>query len=188
MDLTTLNLSEDQLKGVTDYVTGEVAKTKESFKDFISKDDLAKLTQSETDKVRTEYSKKVKELNEELVKYKPVEKTEKEIEVENRIKVLEDREKDIQAKEKLLNVSDKLKEQGLPQQLAKYLVQGEDVETEISSLKELFNGLALSNAFIPSNHKSKTESVTKEQFKKMSMAEKENLYTTNIELYKKLSE
>lgn len=194
MDIKELNLNEEQLKGVQDYVTeytaGEVTKAKEVFKDYVSKEDLNKQLQSSSDRVRTEYSKKMKDLQDELVKYKPKDKSESEIALENRLKTLEDKEKKVQAKEKLLNISDKLKEQGLPQQLAKYLSNIEDdkVETEVNSLKTLFNNLALNNSFVPSSHKAKNESITKEQFKKMSMIERENLYTTNKELYNKLSE
>lgn len=194
MDIKELNLNEEQLKGVQDYVTeytaGEVTKAKEAFKDYVSKDEVEKLTQSVSDKVRTDYSKKLKDANDELVKYKPKDKSEAEIALENRLKTLEDKEKEVANKEKLLNISDKLKEQGLPPQLAKYLsgVENDKVETEVNNLKTLFNNLALNNSFVPSSHKAKNESITKEQFKKMSMAERENLYTTNKELYNKLSE
>ncbi|AKN32318.1 hypothetical protein Ccar_16190 [Clostridium carboxidivorans P7] len=187
MDLTTLNLNEEQMTALEGHILEEVTKAKDSFKEYIPKDEVEKLTQGAGDKVRTEYSKKMKALEDELVKYKPVEKTEKEIEVENRLKALEKREKMAEAKEKLLTVSDKLKEQGLPQQLSKYLVGAEEMETEINSLKEMFNNLVLNNSFIPNGHKSKNESNTFEEFKKMTYDGKLNLMQTNRELYDKYS-
>ena len=54
MNIEELGLSEEQLANVNKYV------------------------QSETDKVRTDYSKKLKDANDELAKYKPVEKSDEE--------------------------------------------------------------------------------------------------------------
>lgn len=184
-----LGLSDEQSAKVTEYVTGEVNKTKEGFKDFVSKEDLNKSIQRECDKIRTNYSKKLKDANDELNKYKPVEKSPEQVEMEKRLKVLEDKEKEVAKKEKVLNVSNKLKEQGLPEQLAKYLsgVEDDKVETEIGSLKELFNNAQINNGFKPEQHKSKEDSITKEQFQKMGVMDRMNLFKTNEELYKKLS-
>ncbi|AKA71227.1 capsid assembly scaffolding protein Gp46 family protein [Clostridium scatologenes] len=143
--------------------------------------------QSETDKVRTEYSKKMKTLEEEVKTLKPVEKSESELKLEERLKALEDKEKEVQAKEKLLNITNKLSEQGLPSQLAKYLMQGEDVETEIASLKEIFTNNVIDNSYKPQNHKSSKDVITKEQFNKMSYMDRMNLFKSNKDLYQKLS-
>lgn len=187
MDLSTLNLEQEQITALEGHILEEVTKAKESFKNFISKDEVEKLTQGAGDKVRTEYSKKVKALEDELVKYKPVEKSESELQLEARLKALEDKEKEVQAKEKLLTVSDKLKEQGLPLELAKYLQGAEDVETEINSLKDIFKSNTLENSYKPQNHKSNKEIITKEQFNKMSYIDRMNLFRSNKDLYDKLS-
>lgn len=189
MDIKELGLNDEQGAKVTEYVTGEVTKAKEVFKDYVSKEDLNKQLQSETDKVRTEYSKKLKDATDELNKYKPKDKSDAEIEMEKRLKILEDKEKEVAQKEKVLNVSNKLKEQGLPEQLAKYLsgVEDDKVETEIGSLKEIFNNAQIQSGFKPDSHKSKEDSITKEQFKKMGYLDRLNLFKSNNELYQKLS-
>ncbi|MGU9539327.1 hypothetical protein ACQX0N_10150 [Clostridium tepidum] len=159
---------------------------KEETKTF-TEEEVNKLKQSAEDRVRTEYSKKLKQMEEELKELTPVEKTQAELDMENRIKALEDKEKEVQAKERLLNVTNKLQEQGLPSQLSKYLVGVEDVETEINSLKEIFNNSALNNSFKPQKHTNSKEKISKEDFNKMTLLERQKLYETNQELYLKLS-
>lgn len=189
MDLSTLNLSSEQMTALEGHIAEEVTKTKEGFKDFISKEDSTKLIQKEIEKVKTEHSKKVKTLEDELIKYKPSDKTPEQIELEKRVRAIEDRENEVKAKEKLMDISDKLKDQKLPKEFAKYLVgvENEKIETEIINLKELFNKIILDNSFKPEEHKSNKNIVTKEQFKKMSYMDRMNLFKNNQELYTKLS-
>lgn len=185
MDLTTLNLTPEQMTALEGHIGEVTTKAKEG---LISKEDLTKLTQAEGDKVRTEYSKKLKDTADELNKYKPKQKSEAEIELENRLKVLEDKEKEVQGKEKLLDITTKLNEQGLPSQLGKYLTGVEDVETEINSLKEVFNNLKIDGSFKPDKHnKGAADFITKEQFLKMSYMERMNLFKSNKDLYDRLS-
>lgn len=177
---TTEVTTEQQEQEVATDVQEEEVKT-------FTEEDLNKKIQSETDRVRTEYSKKIKQMEEELKELKPKEKSDAELEMEQRIKALEDKEKEIQAKERLLNVTNKLQEQGLPSQLSKYLVGVEDVETEINSLKEIFNNSVLNNSFKPQKHNSNKEKISKEDFNKMTLLERQKLYEINQELYNKLS-
>ena len=93
MELKELNLTEEQLQGVQ------------------------KILQSETDKVRTEYSKKIKDLESKL----PKEMTPEEKAFNERVKALEEREKAIAEKEYMSTVQGKLKDKGLNEQLAQYL-------------------------------------------------------------------
>jgi len=162
-----LNLTEEQIQ----VLEGEVNKK----------------LQSETDRVRTEYSKKIKAYEEELIQLRPKTLTEEEKALQEKSQALENKEKELMQKEKLSTLTTKLQDQGLPQQLSKYLIGVEDVETEISGLKEMFNGLVLDNSFKPNNHTSQKEVITKEQFKKMSYIERLNLFNSNEELFKKLS-
>ena len=97
MDIKELNLSEEQLALVQKYV------------------------QSETDKVRTDYSQKLKTANDELAQYKPKEKSDAEKALEERITALENREKELANKEKAMTIANKLKEKELPEGLAQYL-------------------------------------------------------------------
>ena len=160
MELNELNLTEEQLASVQ------------------------KLIQSETDKVRTKYSQELKTANDELAKYKPKEKTQEEKDLETRIRALELRESEITAKEKKVQIKGKLEEKGLPTALADYLriETDEDIEKVGSELATYF----LNNGVKPTNH-SKSKPVTKEQFNKMSYAQRAQLYQENPELYKALS-
>ena len=159
MELKELNLSEEQLQG------------------------LNKIIQSETDKVRTEYSKKIKELESKL----PREMTEEEKAFDERIKALEEREKAIAQKEYMTTVQGKLKDKGLNEQLAQYLnVQGvEDLETYIEDIAKVINSQI--QEYKPRSHEGISTKVTKEQFSKMNYMERMNLFENNRALYDALS-
>ncbi|MBV1819038.1 DUF4355 domain-containing protein [Clostridium cochlearium] len=155
-----------------------------------TEEDVNKIKQSAEDRIRTEYSKKVKELEQELETFKPKKKTEAEIELEERIKALENKEKELQAKELELKVSKTLENNGLPMQLAKYLntTGVEDVESYLGEIKEVLGKHLINNSYKPKDHNSNKNSITKEQFKKMSLLEKQKLYKENEALYLKLAE
>ena len=189
MDLTTLGLTEAQMTELNGHIATEVNTTKDSYKGFMSKEDSTKFTQSETDKVRTEYSKQIKGFEDKIKILEPVTKTDAEKAMDARVLAIEDREKLATSKEKLLSTTDMLKAQGLPAELAKLLqsVKAEEVETEITSLKAVFEALKLDNSYKPSTHKASNESMTKDQFKVLSYTERASLYTSNPTLYTKLS-
>jgi len=167
MDLSTLNLTPELMTALEGHITG--------------------LTQSEGDKIRTEYTKKMKVTEDELGKYRPVTKTESEIALDARLKIIEDKEKALSGKERLADITTKLNAQGLPSELAKYLQGAENVETDITSLKEMFNGLKIDGSFKPGNHSTGGDAITKEQFGKMSYSERTALYKSNQDLYERLS-
>lgn len=160
MDINELGLTEEQLAAVQKYA------------------------QSEADKVRTNYSKQLKDTQDELNKYKPKEKTDEEKSIEARLKALEDREAELNKKERQVQVKGKLEELGLPTGLADYLnfKDDEDIEKVGGELAKYF----LENGNKPTNH-AKSQPVTKEQFKKMSYVQRAQLYNENPELYKALS-
>ena len=155
-----------------------------------TEEEMNKIKQGAEDKVRTEYSKKIKTLEEELETFKPKEKSKGELELEKRLAVLENKEKELQAKELELKISKTLENNGLPIQLAKYLntTGVEDVESYLTEVKEVLNKHLVDNSFKPKGHNSNKDSITKEQFKKMSLMEKQKLYTENEALYTKLAE
>lgn len=162
MELNEMNLSEEQLALVQKYV------------------------QSETDKVRTDYSKKLKTANEELAKYKPVELSESEKALEQRLKVLEDREAELNAKERSQNIASKLKEKGLPVELAQFISVGENIDEDVEKVGAALGNYFLNANFRPESHAS-NKGITKEQFSKMSYMERTKLYKENPELYKMLA-
>lgn len=146
-------------------------------------DNVSKLIQSETDKVRTEYSTKIKELE----KYKPIEKSESEIALEERLKALETKEQELNKRERLDKVSNTLKEKGLNSELSKYLNVTDDVdlETYINDIAKVIREQA---TYVPNKGNSKANgNITKADFKNMNYTERTNLYNTNKELYDILS-
>lgn len=163
MELNELNLSEEQLATVQKYV------------------------QSETDKVRTKYSQELKTANDELAKYKPVEKSETEKALEERLKALEDREAELNAKERSHTIASKLKEKGLPEELAQFITVGENIDEDVEKVGTALGNYFLNTNFKPESHAS-NKGITKEQFKKMSYMERTKLYKENPELYKMLSQ
>ena len=170
MELTELNLSAEQLEGVNSILESRL--------------------QSEGDKIRGKYSKEIKTYETQLEELKaklPVEKSEAEIEMENRLKAIEDREKEVAKKEQLTNLQKQLTDKGLNNELAKYLnvSEGTDLETYLGELVEIV-GKQATNTYKPKSHATNT-TITKEQFKKMNVMERTNLYNTNRELYDILS-
>lgn len=143
-----------------------------------------KAIQSETDKVRTEYSKKIKDLEGKL----PKELSADEKALQERIKAIEEKEKALQEKELTTNLQAKLKEKGLNEQLASYLkVQGvEDLGTYLDDIAKVIN-VQLDNGYKPKNHERHDTKITKDQFNNMNYVERMNLYNTNKTLFDALS-
>lgn len=174
MDIRELNLSEEQLTVVNSYL----------------EEQLQTKLQSEGDKIRGKYSKEIKNYETQLEELKaklPVEKTEQEIALENRLKALEDREKEVAKKEQLTNLQKQLSDKGLNGELAKYLnvTEGIDLETYLTEIVEVV-GKQATNTYKPKSHATNT-TMTKEDFRKMGVLERTNLYNTNRELYDLLS-
>lgn len=158
--LEGLNLTTEQLEAVQKYVQGE------------------------TDKVRTKYSKQIKDLENKV----PKEKSEDEINFEKRLKDLEIREQEITKKELLTNAKGILNSKGLNSQLADFInLEGvEDLETYITNITDII-GKQVTNNYIPKGHEKAKGNITKEQFKNMSYTERCNLYESNKQLYDILS-
>lgn len=162
MELNEMNLTEEQLANVQKYV------------------------QSETDKVRTKYSAELKTANEELAKYKPVEKSETEKALEARLKALEDKEAELNAKERSQLIASKFKEKGLPEELASLVSIGENIDEDIEKVGTALGNYFLNTSYKPESH-ANNKGITREQFKRMSYMERAKLYQENPELYKMLS-
>lgn len=149
----------------------------------MSQEDFDKKLQGAADKVRTEYSKKIKDLETRIKELTPAQKSEAEIDFENRLAALE-------AKEKRMALFDSLSENDVSSDFADYLKDGADVKkfSEIykSAIETAVQKKIQANGYVPNGHKS-GESLTKDDFKKMNMTEKEQLYKNNPELYKTLS-
>ena len=162
MEIKDLNLSDEQMALVSKYV------------------------QSETDKVRFDYSAKLKTANEELAKYKVPEKSDAEKALEERISALENREKELASKEKAMTLANKLKNKGIPSELARYLSVGDDIDKSVEEIGAVFGNYFLAGTNKPSSH-STNKGITREDFKKMGYSERAKLYSENPELYKALN-
>lgn len=145
--------------------------------------ELDKKIQSETDKVRTKYSEQIKELEAKVKELTPVQKSEAELDYEKRLAALE-------AREKAATLNDSLKANGISNEIAKYLKDDVDVSALAKTLKSIVGAEVdkhlTEEGFVPTGHKSGNP-LTKEDFKKMNMSEKERLYAENPDLYKSLS-
>ena len=147
---------------------------------------VQKLVQSETDKVRTDYSTKLKAANDELAKFKPKEKSDTEKALEERVKAIEDREKEIASKEKAMVIAEKLKSKGLPAELGTYLNIGENLDEDIEKVGNALGSYFLGTGNKPGNHNT-NKGITKAEFQRMSYSERAKLFQENNELYKALS-
>lgn len=135
---------------------------------------VKKFQQSTEDRIRTDYSQKLKDANSELEKLKPHEKSDTEIELEQLKKELAE-----------TKFQKSLKEIGVDDTMAKFIKSDanmEELKTFVDSFKEN------KKDFVPTNKNNVNDnSITKEQFGKMSYADKEKLYSENPQLFEMLS-
>lgn len=147
----------------------------------ISKSDYDKAIQSETDKVRTKYSKQVKELETRIKELeakeekKVPEKSEKEIE-------LEAREKALLARENAIAINQALTSKGMKTELAEYLKEGVDVDQLSSVIDSMVSERMTAKGYVPSSHKT-GKGMTKEDFYKMDMDAQEKFFKENPESF-----
>lgn len=114
--------------------------------DVLTKEAVEKMIQSATDKVRTEYVKKLKILEaekEELEKAKMTEEEKRAFEEEKRQKELEAKEQEIRQKELNIKAYDVIVEQELNPKLKPFILADteEDIETKAKELKSIINNI-----------------------------------------------
>ena len=144
----------------------------------MSKDDYAKAIQSAEDKLRTNYSKQIKELQEQISKLTPKEKSQSEIDFENRLKALEQKEKKMQLYETLQS-------KNIDKSLADYLKDDVDIDKFSTVFENLVNSKITSTGYKPTGHPN-NETISKDKWQKMNYSEKQEFYNSNPELAKKL--
>lgn len=173
---------ENQVNNTTVDTVESTATETEATTVTMTKDEFDKKIQGEGDRVRTEYSKKVKELEAKIKELTPAQKSEAEIDFEKRLAALE-------AKEKKMALLESLSAAGISQNFSDYLKNDADIEAFAKAYKAAIDSevqkKVKSNGYVPNGHKS-GESITKEDFAKMNMTEKEQLFAENPELYKTL--
>ncbi|MDR1688805.1 MAG: hypothetical protein LBS21_09390 [Clostridiales bacterium] len=135
---------------------------------------IATATQSECDKLRTKYSKEIKDLNAQLATYKNAEKSESEIEIEKRLADLEAREKSVALKSALQNKS-------LDVSFADYLKDSVDVESFSTLIDKISADRVKAQGYVPSGHQNNV-GVNEQDWSKMDYDQKVAYRTSNPEM------
>lgn len=120
----------------------------------------------------------------------------KEYEYDQKVKELEEREKEFNLTQNKLEASKVLSNRGLPVEFVDYIV-AEDADTmleNINTFEKAFKA-AVADAVTkkmasptPKDSSVKQTGLTKDEFKKMSLAQQAELYRTNPALYKELTQ
>lgn len=151
----------------------------------MTKSEYEKALQSAEDKVRTKYSKQIKEYETKINELTPKEKSKSELELEKRLKDIEDKQKTVDAKEKRLNLQDTLQSKNIDKAMADYIKDDIDVDAFEKVVTNLLTERMKTNGYVPSSHAT-DGGVSKEKWDKMGYTEKKKIYETNPELAKKL--
>lgn len=186
-------VNDEKLDAVKDNFTPPGAKTKSDSKVdgkdnksvTFTEDEVNKKIQSAEDKLRTKYVKEIKDLQEQVKKLSPVEKTQAEIDIENRLAALEASEKAVADRERKIAVQEKLSGSGLDKALADYLKDDVDVDALSSIVENIVKSRMKNNGYVPNEHGS-DEKVTPEDFKKMTYSQKVEYSQKHPESYKRL--
>lgn len=147
------------------------------FKENMSQEDFDKAIQSAQDKVRTEYSQKLKEIQSQS--------TIKDQTIEEQLEALKQRNLELEQVNHKMQLSAKLAEKGLSVDLIDLIDLNGDVDAKLDKLSSL---MTVSNAYIPSGHSGDSNlGMTQEQFGSLSYQERAQLADTNPSLYVALS-
>lgn len=150
-----------------------------------TEDEVTKKIKSAEDELHKKYSKQIKDLEAQIKKLSPVEKSEAEIALEKRIAALEKSEKDIADRERKIAVQEKLSANGLDKGLADYLKDNVDVDKLSSLMDGIVKGRMKENGYKPVDHSSDNK-VTREEFAKWPYSKKAEFAERHPEAYKRL--
>lgn len=192
----TTNTTTTEVEQATEQVTETNATTEtQTEQKPLTAEDVQKMIQSETDKVRTDYAKKLKEKDKELEAIK----VEKMSEEEKKAHEIEQTLKENEAlRAQLLQASTiaKLSSVSLSHEFAEFISGSneEEVATKVNNLKLLFDKAVSekANELFKSkgtDHKQTlaTGAMTKAEFKALSYDDKVKLLNENPELYHELA-
>lgn len=191
--------NDENLDSVKDQMTPPGAKEKENVKpDEANKDngadkesvtltkaELDKRIQSAEDKLRTSYTKTIKELEGKIKELSPVEKSDTELELERRLSELEKAQKELDAQKAFLELQDTLQSKGIDKSIATYLKEGVDVDELVSVFQNVMKEATKSNAYVPDSHNA-GDKISADEWKNMRYSEKAEIKDKNPELYKRL--
>lgn len=150
-----------------------------------TEDEVAKKIQSAEDKLRRKYSDEIKDLQEQIKKLSPVEKSESEIAIENRLAELEKAQEEVNAQKAFLSLQDTLQGKGIDKSLATYLKADVDVDAFVAAFNNAMKEVTKTTGYVPDSHNA-GDKITAEEFRNWSYDQKAELYTKNPTLYQKL--
>lgn len=172
--------TETEVKdNTTDFKVGEGATA------TFTQEDVDKKVQSECDKLRTKYVKEIKDLQEQIKKLSPVEKSESEIAIENRLAELEKAQEEVNAQKAFLSLQDTLQGKGIDKSLATYLKADVDVDAFVAAFNNAMKEVTKTTGYVPDSHNA-GDKITAEEFRSWSYDQRAELYTKNPTLYQKL--
>lgn len=150
-----------------------------------TEDEVTKKIQKAEDELHKKYSKQIEDLEAQIKKLSPAEKSEAELELEKRIAALEASEKDIADRERKIAVQEKLSANGLDKRLADYLKDDADIDALSSLVDGIIKGRMKENGYKPVDHSS-DDKVTPEEFAKWPYSKKAEFAERHPEAYKRL--
>ena len=150
-----------------------------------TEDEVTKKIKSAEDELHKKYSKQIGDLEAQIKKLSPVEKSEAELELEKRIAALEASEKDIADREKKIAVQEKLSANGLDKGLAEYLKDDADIDALSSLVDGILKARMKENGYKPVDHSS-DDKITPEEFSKWPYSKKAEFAERHPEAYKRL--
>lgn len=150
-----------------------------------TEDEVTKKIQKAEDELHKKYSRQIGDLEAQIKKLSPVEKSEAELELEKRIAALEASEKDIADREKKIAVQEKLSANGLDKGLADYLRDDADIDALSSLVDGILKARMKENGYKPVDHSS-DDKITPEEFSKWPYSKKAEFAERHPEAYKRL--
>ena len=188
-------VNDEKLDAIKDSFTPPGAKTKTDSKVdgkdgketsvTFTEDEVAKKIQSAEDKLRRKYSDEIKDLQEQIKKLSPVEKSESEIAIENRLAELEKAQEEVNAQKAFLSLQDTLQSKGIQKSLATFLKADVDVDAFVTAFNASMKEVTKDAGYVPDSHNA-GDKITAEDWGKMKYSEKVEIMNKSPELYKRL--
>ena len=150
-----------------------------------TQEDVDKKVQSECDKLRTSYSKQIKNLEDKIKELTPVELSDTEKELNRRIEELEKSQKEVESQKAFLSLQDTLQSKGIDKALATYLKADVDVDAFVTAFNSAMKEVTKDKGYVPDSHNA-GDKITAEEWGKMKYSEKEKISRENPELFKRL--
>lgn len=150
-----------------------------------TQEDVDKKVQSECDKLRTSYSKQIKNLEDKIKELTPVELSDTEKELNRRIEELEKSQKEVESQKAFLSLQDTLQGKGIDKALATFLKADVDVDAFVTAFNNAMKEVTKDKGYVPDSHNA-GDKITAEEWSKMKYSEKVDIMNKSPELYKRL--